>query len=386
MAEFYSDPLAIARDLIRCRSVTPDEGGALACLAGLLKAAGFDVQRVTFDAPGTPSIENLFAKVGSGAPHLVFAGHTDVVPPGDETRWRHGAFSGEVADGNLFGRGAADMKGAIACFAAAAIDFLSANKGKRKGSISFLITGDEEGPAVNGTVKLLAWAAARGEQFDHCIVGEPTSVETLGDTIKIGRRGSLSGTLAVSGKTGHVAYPHNADNPIRALISILNKLNEPLDDGAWHFDRSNFEVVSVDVANPAFNVIPGEAKARFNIRFNDKHTVESLKALIEARCREATPGAQFRIHWEPASDSFITKPGPFVDLLSEAIADVIGRKPAFSTGGGTSDARFIKDYCPVVDLGLVGETMHQIDEHVPVADLQTLTAIYRRVLDRYFAQ
>jgi len=384
MAATAHDPVAIAQALIRCRSVTPDEGGALACLDGVLKAARFDVHRVTFEAPGTPSVENLFAKIGSSAPHFVFAGHTDVVPAGDEARWRHGAFSGEVADGNLYGRGAADMKGAIACFAAAAIDFLGARKGKRKGSISFLITGDEEGPAVNGTVKLMAWAAARGAKFDHCIVGEPTSVETLGDTIKIGRRGSLSGTLAVAGKAGHVAYPHNADNPIRALVAMLNKLHEPLDDGAWHFDRSNFEVVSVDVANPAFNVIPGEAKARFNIRFNDKHTVESLKALVEARCGEAAPAARFRIEWEPASDSFITKPGPFVDLLSGAVADVTGTKPALSTGGGTSDARFIKDYCPVVDLGLVGETMHQVDEHVPVADLQTLTAIYRRVLERYF--
>jgi succinyl-diaminopimelate desuccinylase len=379
-----ADPIAIAQSLIRCRSVTPAEGGALTYLEGLLKGAGFDVHRVTFAEPGTPAVENLFAKIGSGSPHLAFAGHTDVVPAGMEDRWKHGAFSGDIADGLLFGRGAVDMKGGIAAFAAAAIGFAEANKGKLKGSISFLITGDEEGPGVNGTVKLLAWAKERGETFDHCIVGEPTSVQTVGDTIKIGRRGSLSGTLSVAGKAGHVAYPHNADNPIRILVAILNKLNEPLDDGSWHFDRSNFEVVSVDVGNPAFNVIPSEAKAKFNVRFNDKHTPQSLKVLIKARAQEAAPEAKVKFEWEPASDSFITQPGPFVDLLSGAIAEVTGKKPALSTGGGTSDARFVKDYCPVVDLGLVGQTMHQIDEHVPVADLERMTAIYRKVLERYF--
>ena len=379
-----NDPVSIARELIRCRSVTPAEGGALGYLDNLLKPVGFETHRVTFAESGTPSIDNFFARLGNSSPHLVFAGHTDVVPAGDEARWRHGAFSGDIADGKLYGRGAVDMKGAIACFAAAALDYISAGKNQLAGSISFLITGDEEGPAVNGTVKLLAWAKERGEKFDHCIVGEPTSVQTLGDTIKIGRRGSLSGTVTVSGKAGHVAYPHNADNPIRVLVAMLNKLHEPLDDGSWHFDRSNFEVVSVDVGNQAFNVIPGEAKAKFNIRFNDKHTPKSLKDLIEHRCREAAPSAQFKFDWEPASDSFITKPGPFVDLVSSAVADVTGKKPSLSTGGGTSDARFIKDYCPVVDFGLVGQTMHQIDEHAPVADLQQLTAIYRRVLERYF--
>jgi succinyl-diaminopimelate desuccinylase len=379
-----NDPVGIAQSLIRCRSVTPAEGGALRFLERLFKDAGFDAHRVTFDAPGTPSVENLFAKIGSGAPHLAFAGHTDVVPPGDEARWKHGAFAGEVKDGVLYGRGAVDMKGGIAAFAAAALDYAKANKGKLKGTISFLITGDEEGPGVNGTVKLLAWAKERGEVFDHCIVGEPTSVSTLGDTIKIGRRGSLSGTLTIAGKAGHVAYPHNADNPIRALIAILNKLQEPLDDGSWHFDRSNFEVVSVDVGNQAFNVIPGEAKAKFNVRFNDKHTPASLKTLIKARAREAAPDAQAKFDWEPASDSFITQPGPFVDLIAGAIADVVGKKPALNTGGGTSDARFVKDYCPVVDFGLVGQTMHQIDEQVPVADLQQLAKIYRRMMERYF--
>jgi succinyl-diaminopimelate desuccinylase len=380
-----TEAVTIAQSLIRCRSVTPEEGGALAYLEGLLKGAGFDVHRVTFAEPNTPPVENLYARIGKGGPHLAFAGHTDVVPPGDETHWRHRPFAGEIAGGALYGRGAVDMKGAIACFVAAALEFLSGRKEKQKGSISLLITGDEEGVAINGTVKLVKWATERGEKLDACVVGEPTSAAAVGDTIKIGRRGSLSGTLTVSGKAGHAAYPQNADNPIRTLVNMLNKLHEPLDDGSWHFDRSNFEVVSVDVGNPTFNMIPAEAKARFNARFNDKHTPQSLKALIEHRCRDAAPAARFHLDWEPASDSFITKPGPFVDLVSGAVAEVTGKKPALSTSGGTSDARFIKDYCPVIELGLVGDTMHQIDERVPIEDLKRLTSVYRRLLERHFA-
>jgi succinyl-diaminopimelate desuccinylase len=380
-----TEAVTIAQSLIRCRSVTPEEGGALAYLEGLLKGAGFDVHRVTFAEPNTPPVENLYARIGKSGPHLAFAGHTDVVPPGDETHWRHRPFAGEIAGGALYGRGAVDMKGAIACFVAAALEFLSGRKEKQKGSISLLITGDEEGVAINGTVKLVKWATERGEKLDACVVGEPTSAAAVGDTIKIGRRGSLSGTLTVSGKAGHAAYPQNADNPIRTLVNMLNKLHEPLDDGSWHFDRSNFEVVSVDVGNPTFNMIPAEAKARFNARFNDKHTPQSLKALIEHRCRDAAPAARFHLDWEPASDSFITKPGPFVDLVSGAVAEVTGKKPALSTSGGTSDARFIKDYCPVIELGLVGDTMHQIDERVPIEDLKRLTSVYRRLLERHFA-
>jgi succinyl-diaminopimelate desuccinylase len=376
------DSVSIAQQLLRCRSVTPEEGGALTYLEGVLKGAGFEVHRITFAEPNTSPVDNLFARIGKTDPNFAFAGHTDVVPAGDESHWRHKPFAGEIAEGSLYGRGAVDMKGAIASFVAATLEFLA--KGKPKGSISLLITGDEEGVAINGTVKLLKWAAERGEKFDVCVVGEPTSTAAVGDTIKIGRRGSLSGKLSVSGKSGHAAYPQNADNPIRTLVAMLNKLHEPLDDGSWHFDKSNFEVVSVDVGNPAFNVIPAEASARFNIRFNDKHTPQSLKALVERRCRDAAPAARFRFDWEPASDSFITKPGPFVDLLSAAVGEVIGKKPTLSTSGGTSDARFIKDYCPVVDVGLVGQTMHQIDENVPVEDLRRLTTIYRRILEKYF--
>ncbi len=376
--------LEIAQALIRCRSVTPAEGGALCYLQDLLKRAGFETHRVKFSEPGMPEIDNLYAKIGRGVPHFVFAGHTDVVPAGDETRWKHSAFSGDVANGVLFGRGAVDMKGAIACFAAAALNHLAANKNS-KGSISFLITGDEEGPAVNGTVKLLQWAKARGEQFDHCVVGEPTSVDVVGDTIKIGRRGSLSGTITVAGKSGHAAYPQRAENPIRALVNILHAIQEPLDEGSWHFEKSNLEVVSVDVGNAAFNVIPGEAKARFNVRFNDNHSVASLKTELLERSKKAAGATQFRIDWEPPSDVFVTKPGPFVDTLSASVAEVTGKKPQLSTSGGTSDARFFKDYCEVVDLGLVGQTMHQVDESTPVADLDRLTAIYRKILERYFA-
>jgi succinyl-diaminopimelate desuccinylase len=333
-------------------------------------------------------VENLYARIGTGSPHLMFAGHTDVVPPGEATAWTHPPFAGEIADGRLYGRGAVDMKGAIACFLAAVLDHLAANGGLPKGSISFLITGDEEGDAVNGTVKLLKWAAERGETFDHCVLGEPTNPATLGDAVKIGRRGSLNGTLVVTGKQGHVAFPQLADNPIRGLVALMSALMaEPLDCGTEHFDPSNLEFTSVDVGNRTVNLIPGEARARFNIRYNDVHTPESLKALIEARCAAAAAErVRWRIEYLPAnSQVFLTRPGPFVDLVAGAIAEATGRRPKLSTSGGTSDARFIKDYCPVVEFGLVGTTMHQVDEHVPTAELTALAAIYRRILDRYFA-
>ena len=386
-----ADPLALARDLVRCPSVTPAEGGALQFLEKTLKAAGFTVHRMTLSEPGADDVENLYARIGTASPHLMFAGHTDVVPPGDEKAWAHPPFAGEVADNELYGRGAVDMKGGIACMLAAALDHLSANGGKAqkndKGSISFLITGDEEGIAVNGTPKLLQWAAARGEKFDHCILGEPSNVEALGDTIKIGRRGSLNGHLIVSGKQGHVAYPDRAENPIRGLVTIISALQaEPLDDGSALFPPSNLEFISVDVGNKTVNLIPGEARARFNIRFNDKHTLDSLKALIAQRAAKAAGGAiKFALQWEPSNAGvFAVKPGPFTDLVSDAIAKATGRTPQLSTSGGTSDARFISQYCPVVEFGLVGQTMHQVDERVPVADLRALTAVYRTILDRYF--
>src|SRR5665647_2716331 len=382
-----ADPVAIARDLLRCPSVTPAEGGALAFLEGVLKQAGFTVHRMTFSEPGAADVENLYARIGSTAPHLSFAGHTDVVPPGDEKAWTHPPFAGAVDNGQLFGRGAVDMKGGIACAVAAILDHLAANGGKPKGSISFLITGDEEGIAVNGTPKLLAWAAARGEKFDHCLLGEPSNVEELGDTIKIGRRGSLNGHLIVSGKQGHVAYPDRADNPVRGLVALIAALQaEPLDSGSAQFSASHLEFTSVDVGNKTVNLIPGEARARFNIRFNDCHTLDSLKALIEARAAKAAGGKiKFAFVWEPSNAGvFVTKPGPFTELVTQAIAEVTGRKPVLSTTGGTSDARFITQFCPVVEFGLVGQTMHQVNERVAIADLRALTVIYRKIIDKYF--
>jgi succinyl-diaminopimelate desuccinylase len=388
-----ADPIALARELVRCRSVTPAEGGALALLEGTLKGAGFTVHRVSFTEPGAAPVENLYARIGSAAPHLVFAGHTDVVPSGEEANWSHPPFAGEIADGVLYGRGAVDMKGAVACAVAAALDHLSAHGGRPTGSISFLITGDEEGVAVNGTVKLLQWAAERGETFDHCVLGEPSSARALGDTIKVGRRGSLNGTLVVTGRQGHVAYPKLADNPIRSLTALMTALMAaPLDQGSAHFEPSNLEFTSVDVGNPVVNLIPNEARARFNIRFNDCHSQASLRALIETRLGAAAQEALDRrigwhVDWLPSNaDSFMAEPGPFLALVVDAIAQVTGRRPELSTTGGTSDARFIRALCPVVELGLVGATMHAVDERTPVAEIRQLTDVYRRLIRRYFEQ
>ena len=382
-----TDPVAIARELIRCRSVTPDEGGALAYLQGLLSRAGFEVHRAVFAEPGTAPVDNLYARIGTSRPNLLFAGHTDVVPPGNEGAWSHPPFAGEIAGDRLYGRGAVDMKGGIACFVAAALDYVAAHGGTPKGSISFLITGDEESVAINGTVKLLKWATERGETFDHCILGEPSNVEVLGDTIKAGRRGSLNGTLIVTGRQGHVAYPERADNPIRGLAILIAALQAPLDEGSEYFSPSHLEFTSIDVGNTTVNLIPGEARARFNIRYNDRHSQTALKTLIERRAKAAAAGRlRYTFDWQPSNaDVFVTKPSPFTELAVAAIADVTGRQPKLSTSGGTSDARFITNYCPVLEFGLVGQTMHQTDESTPLQDLLTLTTIYRRIVEKYFA-
>lgn len=382
-----ADPVEIARALIRCPSVTPEEGGALAYLAELLGNAGFTVHRVKLTSPDTPDVENLYARFGSKGPNFCFAGHTDVVPPGDASHWRFPPFEGAIQDGMLHGRGAVDMKGGVAASLAAALDLVTEQGEALPGSISFLITGDEEGPAINGTEKLLRWLADRDERIDHCVLGEPSSRAALGDMVKIGRRGSLSGTLTVHGKQGHVGYPHLAENPIRGMVRLLDALMaQPLDAGTAHFQASNLEVVTVDVGNTAFNVIPAEATARFNVRFNDLWMPATLKAEIERRLRAA---AGNEVHWsvdfvERASDSFLTGPGAFVSLVTASIEATTGRTPELSTTGGTSDARFIKDYCPVVEFGPVGTSMHQTDEAVPVEELRTLTRVYRGILDRYF--
>jgi succinyl-diaminopimelate desuccinylase len=377
--------LEITRALIAFPSVTPTDAGALPYLRDLFAEFGFRAEIVAFSSPGMASVDNLYARFGEAAPNLVFAGHTDVVPPGDASRWRFDPFAGAIADGCIWGRGASDMKGGLAASAAAALRF--AARSDFEGSISFLITGDEEGPAVNGTVKLLEWALARGERFDHCIVGEPTSAAALGDTIKNGRRGSLTGRLTLAGRQGHVGYPHLADNPIHALAPILNALLTPaLDAGTPDFDASNLEIVTVDVGNAATNVIPGEVRLVFNIRFNDLWTPQSLSAEIERRVAAADPGGRAALRFDPTNAvAFLTPRGAFIDLVAKAIEDVTGRRPELSTKGGTSDARFIKNACPVVEFGLVGATMHAVDERAPVDDIEALSRIYERALELYFS-
>jgi len=377
--------LDIARALIACPSVTPAEAGALTYLRDVLAEAGFAAEIVSFEAPGTDRVDNLYARFGRSAPHFVFAGHTDVTPPGDASKWRFDPFSATIAEGMIWGRGACDMKGGLAAAVAAALRFIA--RGGAKGSISFLITGDEEGAAVNGTAKLLDWALAKGERFDHCLLGEPTSREALGDMIKHGRRGSLTGRLTLIGKQGHVAYPHLADNPLRALAPVLAALHDPpLDAGTPAFDASNLEATSVDVGNKAANVIPGEARLVFNIRFNDLWTPETLRAEIEKRIARGAGRARYELSFDPVNaTAFLTPSGAFTDLVADALHDVVGRRPALSTSGGTSDARFIKNACPVVELGLVGETMHGVDERAAIADIEALSRIYERILERYFA-
>lgn len=390
-----TNPVANLQTLIRCPSVTPAEGGALSALEAMLSPLGFKVDRMVAKEAGTPDVENLYARLGTEGPHLMFAGHTDVVPVGDEGAWTHPPFAAEIADGELFGRGAVDMKGGVACFAAAVARHVERH-GPPKGSISFLITGDEEGPSINGTIKLLQWAAERGETWDACVVGEPTNPNKLGDMIKIGRRGSLSGKIIVHGVQGHAAYPHLADNPVRGMLQLTQALMDPpFDAGTDDFQPSNLEVTTIDVGNPATNVIPAKASASFNIRFNDTWTADTLRAKIIRRLDAAAADGALRPGREPVkyeiiwadrpSHVFLTRNNALIASLSSAVEAITGASPALSTTGGTSDARFIKDYCPVVEFGLVGQTMHMVDERVAVADLETLTAIYETFIERWFA-
>jgi succinyl-diaminopimelate desuccinylase len=371
------DALALAQALIRRPSVTPEDAGALDVLEAVLKDIGFTTHRLPFG-----DIDNLYARLGDAGPHFCFAGHTDVVPAGEG--WNADPFAAEVKDGILYGRGAADMKSAIAAFVSAA-----ARIGAPKGSISLLITGDEEGIAINGTVKLLEWLKARGEKIDHCVVGEPTSVGQAGDTLKIGRRGSINFKLTVTGVQGHVGYPQKAKNPIPALAELVTQLAaHKLDKGNDHFDPSTLAFTSMDVGNDTTNVIPGEARAAFNIRFNDKHTPDSLINWVQDRSQRIAQesGCAITITSQTSGVSFLTAPGKFTQLVSDTVASVTGQSPFFSTSGGTSDARFIKDVCPVVELGLAGGTMHKADECVPVAEIAALTNIYEALLKAYFAK
>jgi succinyl-diaminopimelate desuccinylase len=373
----YSDPLQLAAGLIRCRSVTPDDGGAMEVLAVALESLGFTCHRLDF-AEGGALIRNLYARRGGEGPNFCFAGHTDVVPAGHG--WTVEPFAGKVIDGKLFGRGAADMKGGIACFVAAVARLLA--EGEPKGSISLLITGDEEGPAVDGTVKVLDWLAARGEKLDACLVGEPTNPRRLGEMMKIGRRGSLNARIKVFGTQGHSAYPHLADNPIPRLLEILRRLTAaPLDEGTPHFDASTLALTTVDVGNAATNVIPAEARAGLNIRFNDLHSGASLEQWLRGICDEV--GGDCELAVQVSGESFLTQPGELSQAVAQAVQAVTGLMPELSTSGGTSDARFIRYHCPVVEFGLVGQSMHKSDEHVAVADLEALTVIYGRVL-RHF--
>jgi succinyl-diaminopimelate desuccinylase len=377
-----TDPLALLEDLIRCPSVTPQEGGALDCLSAYLGAAGFQCERLVFSEKGTPDVDNLFARFGQAAPHLCFAGHTDVVPPGRLEDWAAAPFSAHQEKGFIYGRGAADMKGSIAAFAAAAADAVKA--GTFTGSLSLLITGDEEGPAVNGTRKVLAWMKDNGHIPDHCIVGEPTSSETLGDTIKIGRRGSLGASVSIGGVQGHVAYPHKADNPIPKLARLVDRLSaHRFDDGNDRFEPTTLAFTSFDVGNPAANVIPARAEAKFNIRFNTEHTQESLIAIVRHICRgvEKEMGGSFVLDVDDGADAFITEPGAFAGVVIDAIADETGVRARLSTSGGTSDARFIKDYCPVLEFGPRNDTVHQVNEAIAIADLRKLARIYRTIIE-----
>ncbi len=378
------DPVALAQTLIRRPSVTPRDEGVLGVLEAALEPLGFRCERMPFSEPGTPDVDNLFARHGTGGPHFCFAGHSDVVPVGDLNGWSIAPFAGEVHNGTLYGRGAADMKGAIAAFVAAAQRFLDARGPGFGGSISLMITGDEEGPSINGTRKMLSSLAARGETIDACIVGEPTCESALGDMAKIGRRGSMNVTIEVTGVQGHVGYPHLADNPIHALLRMLSALTaEPLDAGNAAFQPSSLQITTIDVGNPVTNVIPARAKARFNIRFNDMHSSAPLEAWIRRTLDAA--GGRYALAIEVSGESFLTPEGRLSAILVDAIAEVTGRKPDLSTTGGTSDARFITRFAPVIDFGLVGRTMHKIDERAPVADIDALSRIYEAILVRFFA-
>lgn len=385
MTEGLSRAARMTRDLVRCASVTPAEGGALALIQNWLEPYGFDVHRPVFSGEGTPDVENLYARIGSASPVLMFAGHTDVVPVGDEKAWTHPPFGGEIESGNLWGRGACDMKAGVAAAIAAVLDQLDSG-GASPGSIVFLITGDEEGPAINGTLKLLEWATARGERFDGCILGEPTNPNVMGEMMKIGRRGSLSFDLEVTGKQGHIAYPHLAKNPIDGLMRLMAALKaSPLDDGTAHFSATNLEFTNIQVGNPARNVIPAHARVEGNIRFNDIWTSTTLGEELRRRLAGVNDAPDYRLTLLPTNaEAFLTAPGTFVELVAGAVQEITGRRPEFSTTGGTSDARFIQAYCPVIEFGTVGQTMHQVDERVTLSDIDTLTAVYRRAIERFF--
>ena len=379
------DPVELSQRLIRCPSVTPEEGGALDELQVVLEKIGFRCTRLVFSESGTPDVDNLYARIGKTGPNFCFAGHSDVVPPGQSSEWSGDPFSGIIADGKLFGRGSSDMKSAIAAFVAAAERFIKESLNKREFSISLLITGDEEGPAINGTSKVLEWMKENNENIDSCVVGEPTNPDFLGGMAKIGRRGSLTGWLTVFGTQGHTAYPHLADNPLSRLVKMLAPLSEEnLDEGTEYFPPTTAAIASIDTGNSASNVIPNKATATFNIRFNDSRTSEELENWLRNIFEEI--GGKFELETACSSNAFITQPGALSEDLVDSVKEVIGVSPELSTTGGTSDARFIRKYCPVIEFGGVGKTMHKINEHVEVEDIHVLSDIYLALLRRFFSR
>lgn len=379
------DALELAQALIRCPSVTPADEGALGVLQSSLEGLGFTCHRIIFSEEGTPDVDNLYARLGTDGPNFCYAGHTDVVPVGNESGWTVDPFGGEVIDGTLYGRGATDMKGGIACFVSGMARFLKNRSGNFNGSISLLITGDEEGPSINGTRKVLDWMVERNEALDACIVGEPTNPNKLGEMVKIGRRGSISGWLTVHGMQGHTAYPHLADNPLPRMIEMLRAItSEELDEGTDHFQPSNLQLTTIDVGNTATNIIPGEVRAAFNVRFNDLHTSGSLMAWVKEKFDAI--GGDYDVEFQITGEAFLTPPGKLSSLLSEAVERATGLKPDLSTTGGTSDARFIKDFCPIAEFGLISQSMHKVDECVRLSDMEQLTNIYEIFLDGYFAE
>ncbi len=383
MAEI--DPLELARTLIRHPSITPAGESVLDVVEDRLKSLGFSCTRLVFEEEGETPVDNLYARYGNRKPNFCFAGHVDTVPPGDKSDWSLPPFDGVIKDDYLWGRGAVDMKGAIAAFIAAAAR--STTNGKIPGSLSLLITSDEEGPAVNGTRKVLQWMREQGEVIDHCLVGEPTNPAEIGDMVKVGRRGSINCWLTVEGRQGHVAYPDRAQNPIPALMTKLLALSETsLDEGYEHFQPSSLQVTDIHIGNPAHNIIPARAVARFNVRFNPTWTGKSIEAWLRDRLdRLATSsGLSYHLKVVVSGEAFLTTDQAFISLIADSVETCTGRRPEFSTSGGTSDARFIKDYAPVVEFGLIGATMHQIDERVLLSDIDMLTDIYQHILDRYY--
>lgn len=389
MSNLQTDPILLTQALIRCPSVTPEEGGALNLLQSILEQMGFDCHRKVFSQTGWPDVDNLYARIGQGQPHLCFAGHTDVVPSGDLSLWTYPPFEGKIYEGTLFGRGSSDMKGAIGCFVAAVSRVLKSRNLLNKGSLSLLITGDEEGPSINGTIKMLGWLAERGEKLDACLVGEPTNPNFLGEEIKIGRRGSLTGELVVEGRQGHSAYPHLAENPIPKLAHMINRLSGVcIDEGTTYFEPSNCQFTILSVPNTAANVIPALARSTFNIRYNNLWRRNSIEEWFKLQLEAAASSinAKYTVQFSHASEAFLMPKGSLVEILTKAISSVVNRVPRLTTSGGTSDARFIKDFCPVVEFGLTNKTIHQVNENVLLKDLQLLSDIYEQFIKSFLSE